>query len=194
LLGTVAEKIVRHACCPVLTVASHRTRYRETPHYRKILAAYDFSDYSIAAVLHAKELALRFGARLLVLYVHAQQVHPSFIELWKLSVVEDLPELVENTRKTLVRSLGKDGLLDPEVFVERGKGDRRVSEIIVDFAERHLVDLIVMGTHGLTGIERALLGSTTERVARTAHSPVLTIHRCRAQGESDEDSKHSLPY
>jgi len=58
-----------------------------------------------------------------------------------------------------------------------------VSEIIsgsphkqlIDYAERHGIDLIVMGTHGRTGLDRYLLGSVTERVVRTADMPVLTV-------------------
>ena len=49
-------------------------------------------------------------------------------------------------------------------------------EAIVEYADEHGIDVIVMATHGRTGVERVLLGSVTERVVRTAPTPVLTVH------------------
>jgi nucleotide-binding universal stress UspA family protein len=180
LLGSVAEKVVRHSCCPALTVAPHLSNYRDNPTYSKILAAFDYSEYSVQAVRIARELAVRYGAALYVLYVHAQQVHPNCYELWKLNIIADLPELSANLRGALSKNLGEEALEGLEVHVECGRGDGRASETIVKSAQENLVDLMVMGTHGLTGIERVLLGSTTERVVRTARCPVLTVHRCTA--------------
>jgi len=157
-LGTVTEKVVRHAPCAVLTVAHHRMNYRNIPDYRKILAPFDFSEYSVKALLKARALALKYQA--------------------------DLPKFEANAKRALAKSLGKLGLKGLKVHVEDGTGDGRASEIIVKFAEENLVDLIVMGTHGLTGIERVLLGSTTERVVRTAPCPILTVHGCKAQSRS----------
>ena len=183
-LGTVTEKVVRHAPCAVLTVAHHRMNYRNIPDYRKILAPFDFSEYSVKALLKARALALKYQADLQVLHVLAPQLQPFFYELWKISNVADLPKFEANAKRALAKSLGKLGLKGLKVHVEDGTGDGRASEIIVKFAEENLVDLIVMGTHGLTGIERVLLGSTTERVVRTAPCPVLTVHGCKAQSRS----------
>jgi nucleotide-binding universal stress UspA family protein len=180
LLGTVTEKVVRHAPCAVLTVAHHRMNYRGNPDYRKMLVPFDFSEYSVEALLQARALALKYQSDLQVLHVLTPQLQPFFYELWKISNVADLPKFEATAKRALVKSLGKLGLKGLKTHVEDGRGDRRASEIIVKFAEENLVDLIVMGTHGLTGIGRVLLGSTTERVVRTAPCPVLTVHGSKA--------------
>jgi len=174
-LGGVAEKVVRHAQCPVLTVAHHRNNYQDNPKYRKILAAFDFSDYSIEAIRKARELAIRYDASLEVLYVVVQQVHPAYYEMLKSWTEDDLPAITGHAREALNDALANQGLQIPNVHVVFK--NNRASEEIVDFAKKNNFELIVMGTHGLAGIKRVLLGSTTERVVRTAPCPVLTIHK-----------------
>jgi nucleotide-binding universal stress UspA family protein len=173
-LGTVAEKVVRHARCPVLTVAHHRQDYRGSPSYRKILVPFDFSKYSLEAVRQAEVLARTYEAELLVLYVIDQQVHPGFLEFLKIRSSEDLSSLSVNARKALDEVFDKHGLKGLNLYVETNSGEVTASEAIVGFARENRVDLIVMGTHGLTGLEHVLLGSTTERVVRMASCPVLT--------------------
>jgi nucleotide-binding universal stress UspA family protein len=56
------------------------------------------------------------------------------------------------------------------------------AQAIVQYAHRHAVDMIVMSTHGRTGIQHVLLGSVAERVVRTAHCPVLTVKSNEVQG------------
>ncbi len=179
-LGSVTEKVVRHARCPVLTVACQRENCRNNPSFRKILAAFDFSEHSIEAVRHARELARRYEADLQVLYVLTQQIQPRVQKLLKNGFDEQLPELAALAREALSETLKEQGLRDLNTHVEVGESNGRASEGIVNFARKTLVDLIVIGRHGLTGIEKVLLGSTTERVVRTAPCPVLTIHKTRA--------------
>ncbi len=175
-LGSVAERVVRHAKVPVLTVASKRDRYRDDPLYRTILATYDFSVHSNEAVIRARDLADAYGARLLVLYVIEQEIHPGYYEVWKVSVRKEMPEIQQEARKSLEKILGEVPVKDAELHVEVGEGDGRVHRDIRRFAQTHDVDLIVMGTYGLSGIEHMLLGSTTERMLRIAHCPVMTFH------------------
>jgi hypothetical protein len=65
--------------------------------------------------------------------------------------------------------------LDPSVRLEPRLEDGDVPELIVEVAQETVADLIVMGTHGRTGLGRLLLGSVAERVLRTAPCPVLTL-------------------
>jgi nucleotide-binding universal stress UspA family protein len=175
-LGSVTEKVVRHAPCPVLTVAEGRGKYLDNPVYQNIVAPFDFSEYSTAAVKSARELANRFGGALQILYVLAQEVHPSFYELCESRIHRVLPGLEEKAIEALSEIL-EEGAEGHNVHVEVAQAGERASEGIVRFAKTNNADLLVMGTHGLTGIERVLLGSTTERVVRTAPCPVLTIHK-----------------
>jgi nucleotide-binding universal stress UspA family protein len=175
-LGSVAERVVRHAQVPVMTVSSKREKYRDNPRYRRILASYDFSAHSKEAACRARDLAALYGAQLSVLYVIEQEIHPGYFDIWKVSVKSEMPEIAQEARKSLLNVLGEHGLDDVSVFVEVGQGDGRVHTDITRFAADHEIDLIVMGTYGLSGIEHMLLGSTTERVIRIAPCPVLTFH------------------
>jgi len=175
-LGSVAEKVVRHSPCPVLTVASNRKDYRDSPRYKKILVGFDFSDHSKHAVANARELVKKYDAHLIVLYVIEQEIAPAYYEIWRTEVNRELPEIKERARQALEQTLGEVGLDDIEFDVEVGGGDGRAHQEIVKFIKDHDVDLVVLGTHGLSGIERVLLGSTTEKVVRIAPCPVLTFH------------------
>jgi nucleotide-binding universal stress UspA family protein len=157
-------------------VASKREGYRDNPGYRNILAAYDFSVHSREATSRARVLAKLYGARLTVLYVIEQEIHPGYYETWQRSIAEAMPRIVEDARKSLLEVLGEEGLDDVDVRVEVGDGDGRAHRDITRFAKEREIDLIVMGTYGLSGVEHMLLGSTTERVVRIAPCPVLTLH------------------
>ena len=182
-LGSVAEKVVRHSPVPVLTVAPNRQGYRNNPDYRRVLATFDFSKHSRGAVKGAHQFADKYGAYLQVLYVIEQEVHPGYYKTWKKAVTQDAPAIEAEAREFLIDSLGEDGFTGAELCVEVGAGDGKAYSEIVRFAEEQEVDLIVMGTHGLSGFQHMLLGSTTERVIRTAPCPVLTFHLRDAESE-----------
>jgi nucleotide-binding universal stress UspA family protein len=83
------------------------------------------------------------------------------------------PEIVENAEEALKQlNENTDG---PKVASQYHVRQGNVSSDIVDFAETHGVDLIVMATRGLTGVSRFLIGSNTERIVRVAPCPVLTV-------------------
>ncbi|HSR53346.1 MAG TPA: universal stress protein [Acidobacteriota bacterium] len=173
-LGSVAEKVVRHAPCAVLTVGPEgQDHYIHKPDHAEILAPFDFSEHSIEAVGRALELARAFDANVHVLYVLEQEVHPAFFATWKLSVEQHLDEIRRNAVKALQEELGSETLEKIKVTVKIGddRSDREISR----YCRENDIDLVVMGTHGLSGIDRALLGSTTERVVRKAPCPVLTL-------------------
>jgi nucleotide-binding universal stress UspA family protein len=122
--------------------------------FRDILFATDFSEASRDAGRTAAELARHFGARLHVLHV----VPP---------VTDPTPESA--SLAAAVTELGA-GL---KVVTAIASG--RVSSGIVHYAARHGVGLIVLGTHGRTGMTRALLGSVAEAVTRRARCRVMTV-------------------
>ena len=171
-LGSVAEKVVRYAPCAVLTVGRHRSEEDRTS-YRKILVPFDFSPHSCQAARHAREIASFYQARVEVFYTVEQEVHPAFFDVWVNAIQHRVDEIAENVRKELVGALGEEHAEQVDVHVRIGidRSDRE----IVRYAAEHKPDLIVMGTHGLSGIDHALLGSTTERVIRQADCPVLAI-------------------
>jgi nucleotide-binding universal stress UspA family protein len=164
-----------------MTVAPARVDYRDRPDYRKILATFDFSRHSGYAAKRAGELAQEYEADLLILNVIEQEVLPGYHQAWREAATEDLPAITVEAERSVSKTLGEAGVSEHELFVEVGSGKGRVHKVITEFAATHNVDLIVMGTHGLSGVEHMLLGSTTERVVRTAPCPVLTFHA----GDSD---------
>lgn len=172
-LGSVAERVVRHAPCPVLTVGSGHKPYKDNPLYRKILVAFDFSEHSIDAAGKAIDVAALYDARVKVFYALEQEVHPAFFATWKMSIEHHLDEIADNANRALREALGEEAVANLDIQVQIG--DDRSDKEIAELAEKEQFDLVVLGTHGLSGLDRALLGSTTERVLRIAPCPVLTF-------------------
>lgn len=172
LLGSVAEEVVRRAPCPVMTVRETRGG-PESVELREILVPVDFSKYSKAALQAAAELAEQFGAKLTLLHVVEESIHPAFYVTGKESVMELNPEIEDKSKEAMTRLLSEMGKSHVGFETEVVAG--RPANEIIKFAESHGTDLIVTGTHGLSGLERFLLGSTTEKVVRHVDCPVLTV-------------------
>lgn len=175
-LGSVAEKVVRHASVPVLTVSPDREDYRGNPNYARILATFDFSEHSKKAVLRAREIAEAYGAQLQILNVVEQGVFPGHLAAWRKQISSELPQIAEEASRSITETFGDLTMDNVDICVEIGTGDGKVHREITEFARRNTADLIVMGTFGLSGVEHMLLGSTTERVLRSAPCPVLAYH------------------
>jgi len=142
--------------------------------WKKILCPIDFSEPARAAMTAAVELCRHFDADLTLF--HSYQL-PGYT-LPEGSVVASpkmLQELADQAEshlaewKAIAEQLGA-----PKVQTSKGIGDPALE--VVEVAKEGGYDLIVLGTHGRTGIRHALLGSITERVVRHARCPVLTIH------------------
>ena len=138
--------------------------------YETILVPTDGSDGSIAAAEEAITLATPGETTLHALYVVDVRMSP----------------LTEHTDHDDLVALFEESDADPTGPVLRRATDADVPaveairvgvphEVITEYAADHDADLVVMGTHGRTGLERGLLGSVTERVVRLADVPVLTV-------------------
>jgi universal stress protein A len=139
---------------------------------RHILAPTDFSDYSKKALSDAFELAQIFGAKLSLL--HVLEPSPYLGEFILPTMGEDLlSDLERQARAALARVLPEAQNVQIEVTRSVVMGSPSLK--IVETAEAEHVDLIVMATHGRTGLSHLLIGSVAERVVRTAPCPVLTI-------------------
>ena len=169
----VAEEVVRHASCPVLTL-----REAESPGtieaMEKILVPVDFSPYSEEALSYAKELAALYGAGLQLLHTIEEPAYPYFYNPGvTFSPIEHLEALRVKAEEAMDKLLAETK--GPEVPAERFVATGRPSSEIAGFAEEHGSDLVVIATHGLTGLERLLVGSTAEHVVRLAPCPVFTV-------------------
>jgi nucleotide-binding universal stress UspA family protein len=135
-----------------------------------ILVPTDFSEYADCALDYAIELAKIFQARVTVLYVF----HVPSLALGEAppTVIDDTLQAMETNvrqqaQKALARVL-KAGLQGDSIIVEGAP-----FQMITDVAKDKEADLIVMGTHGRTGLTHVLMGSVAERVVRIAPCPVL---------------------
>ncbi len=171
LLGSVAERVVRHAACPVLVVRGEKEG--DAPLFNSILCAVDLSEPSRAAMRTAVELAGAFAASLALLHVYES---PIYVE-----PPPTVPPAVEKdmlASKRLLAAWQEDArrMGAPDVRMVWIEGITPWHEI-VRRAEEYGHDLVVLGTHGRTGLKHAFIGSVAERVVRHAACPVLTVRK-----------------
>lgn len=174
LLGSTAERVVRHAPCSVLTIHSqHAKDAKITGKRRKILVPTDFSAPAEEALQSAVEFALQFQMKLQLLYV--VPVHYSTGEYDAV----DFAMLAVEQKRSGQKHLAKisQSLLAKKIAVTTKIRTGRPAMEIVEAAEEFDPDLIVISTHGVTGWRRAVLGSTTEEVVRHATCPVLIVRK-----------------
>ncbi|MCX6905712.1 MAG: universal stress protein [Verrucomicrobia bacterium] len=176
LLGSTAERVVRHAPGPVLTVPTRTTPRRtgQTPPLtlKKILVPIDFSDLSKAALPWATFMAAPFNAELILLHVVEEFPIDYLVgrELMSHTIIP-LIKQAEADLNRLAGSLRKKTGLNISAVVRDGKP----FEEICHAAKALAADLVVLTTHGYTGLKHVWLGSTAERVVRHAHCPVLAV-------------------
>jgi universal stress protein A len=136
-------------------------------HARKILFPTDFSPASTDALSWATSLARDSGATMTIVHVEEPPMAYGGGELYL--------DVQENDREDLRKALVNVVPLDHEVPFEHKLMVGDPATAIVDAAENEHADLIVMGTHGRTGLTRLLMGSVAEAVVRRATCPVLTV-------------------
>jgi nucleotide-binding universal stress UspA family protein len=139
---------------------------------RRILVPFDFSEHSEKAFTWALAMAERWRARLLLLHVVPQPSYPSMV-MGTFNVAEFEASLRADAEARAKEFVGKSQRrtvqVDTQVVTGEPFGD------ICRIAEQEQVDLIIMGSHGRTGLGHVLLGSVAERVVRHAPCPVLVV-------------------
>ncbi len=141
----------------------------------KVLFPSDFSDLSLHAFSYAKSFATTYQAELHVIHVVDEAT-----QYWMAMGPNSLPvgpppeELIQAARQELKKFVGQH-LADVEDSVRTDVLIGRPFMEIIRYARENDIDLIVLGTHGRSGLKHALLGSVAERVVRKSHCPVLTI-------------------
>jgi nucleotide-binding universal stress UspA family protein len=180
LLGSVTEKVLRKATCPVLSVPRRAPDVVPTPPvlFKNILCPVDFSDCSIQALYYAMSLANESGAGLTV--VHVVEIPPEApvdehetILSWPRSLREYVA-MAEADRAGRLKELiagvsGTSGSVS--TVLASGKAYREILRIAAEQA----TELIVIGVHSRGVADMLFLGSTTQHVVRQATCPVLTI-------------------
>ena len=170
LTGSVAERVVRLSPVPVLTVRATEASTVGSG-YGDILVPTDGSERATAAVGHALAVAGAFGST-----VHAVSiVNVGDIATGAdVTVPQDLLAEFEDAATEATEAVAReaeDAGLDTVTEVRTGRPKQDLLNYIAEFD----IDLVVMGTHGRTGLDRVLLGSTAEALLRRAEIPVLTV-------------------
>lgn len=140
--------------------------------YDTILVPTDGSDGALRAAAHARALAERFGAVVHVVNVVDSRAYSASLADVDAAVDQQV-ELLRRHGEAAVERLVD--LFDGTVSVETGIVDGVPHRAILEYADDEGCDLIALGSHGRTGIDRYLLGSVSERVVRKAAMPVLTV-------------------
>jgi len=170
LSGSVAEEVVRGTPCPVFTVLAPDNERADTP-IDRVLVPVDLSEQSTLVVDHAVGLATAYGAPIDLLHVVEEAAFPTAYGMDPMTPSQ--PDVQERAREALEALAAEiedfDEALNTHVLAGYAARD------IVDFADEYAADLIVMATHGRTGLQRFLIGSVAEKVVRSAPCPVFTV-------------------
>lgn len=180
---------------------------------KRILCPLDFSEFSVRAYRHALSLAEHYRSKLIAQHIVEVWRHPSASFAASASLYDEYCQSLVGNGKEQLQEFVKNhthNQVQPELVVDQGIAP----DSILSFAQEQKSELIVMGTHGLRGFDRLMLGSVTDRVMRKAICPVLAVreppHDLAAAGQEQrythrlnrilactdfsEDSERALDY
>jgi nucleotide-binding universal stress UspA family protein len=164
-MGSTTEKLLRHAPVPLVTISATGEKSFNTPRFRRILVTTDFSEGTADALAYAFSVAQENQSKVVLLHV-----------------LHDIPvDVPDKYRDSLVRGVVKQlEDLVPDEAKSWCEVATRVEtgipyQVILQAAQEEASDLLVMNIHGKGMLDRALLGSTAERVVRGASCPVMMI-------------------
>ena len=171
LIGRTAQRVIRHAPCPVYVTRHHRSYAAP----RKIVAAVDGSEQSRGVLVAARDLAQRADGTFSLLSV----VEPPFLPyLGPHSDTESVEPMLEAASKRMAEQLEQleSSVFDSPRASRRHVAVGRTADAIVAFAEAEQAGTVVVGSHGRTGLSRFLLGSIAEALASSSRVDVF-VHR-----------------
>jgi len=139
----------------------------------KVLVPIDFSDYSKSALKYAVNFAKSFNADIILIYVVEPIIYPPDFSMGQIAMPSINTEWDDRAKDEL-QKLAKNeiaGVASVKTIIKTGKPFVE----IIETAKEENVDLIIIATHGHSGVEHILFGSTAEKVVRKAPCPVLTL-------------------
>ena len=172
MLGSVTEKVLRRARCPVLTVPRDASSEASVA-FKTIVCGVDFSAASVRAARYALSLAQEAGGRLVLVNVQEFLPEDEPRALSHFNVPEFRAALEQDARVELAALVPEDARpwCEPQFVISHGKA---YAEILRVAAEQQ-AQLIVLGVQGRGAVDLMLFGSTTQHVVRQATCPVLTV-------------------
>ncbi len=167
LMGSVTSGVIANSTCDVLVVKKADSGW--SGRYSSILLPFDGSGPAIKALEQACRISIMDGSAVTVLYVVPR--YEEMIEFFRSSTIQD--SLMKEAQK--ITSLAVDLALEKGVKLKVLIEDGDVISKISGTAVREKNDLIIMGSHGWGGVNKAYIGSTTERLIMYADSPILVV-------------------
>ncbi len=184
-LGSVTDRMLHVAPCPVLVLrkpeevanAHAKAAKKSEKAFRKILFPTDFSPTATLALKRAIALTEDYDAELVVLHVVDDSMISTHVENERAIILKGLRE---HALEEMKKGLPADLLENFHTIGVVKRGDP--AKVVPAYAEANHCDLIVMGSHGRTGLGRVLLGSVADRVVRNSRCPVF-IERAKQSAE-----------
>jgi len=139
----------------------------------KILVPVDFSDYSKSSLKYAVNFSKYFKAEMILIYVVEPVIYPPDFSMGQIAIPSVNSEWDQRAREELDKLAKSEipGDVKVKTIIKTGKPFME----IIETAEEEDIDLIIIATHGHSGVEHILFGSTAEKVVRKAPCPVLTL-------------------
>lgn len=148
---------------------------------KKILFCTDFSENSQPAWALAVDYAQAFGSQLLILHVMDYKSFPGYVD-WVEKMREILDDISQAAQERLEKMKKESASKVKDVKIDSRSG--ATAAVIVAYAQDESADLIVLGTHGRTGMKHLVMGSVARSVLKMAHRPVLIVEGPADEGES----------
>ncbi len=151
--------------------------------YDNILVPTDGSEGTDAAVEHALDIAKKYDATVHVVYVVNTSAYSTLPadSNWE-SITAALEDEGKTATKDIVGMMHDEGV-NAMPSLEEGVPHKT----ILEYADENNIDLIIMGTHGKSGLDRLLLGSVTEKVVRASKVPVMTVRMLQDEEDDEEE-------
>jgi nucleotide-binding universal stress UspA family protein len=170
ILGSVAERIVRKAHCPVLVV-----RNRKYIGFKRIIVPIDFSDCSRKALEYAVATARAHESKLTILHIFEESFVEPYInaansEEEANEIIKEIERVNESKYDDFLKTIDLSGVKYEKLLIN-GIPETEMVRIAME----QQANLIVMGTHGRSGIKHILIGSTAEEVVRTVHCDIIIV-------------------
>ena len=172
VFGSTCEKLIRASRIPVLAIKDPEHEFvkgDEPINLKRVLCPCDFSEFSHAAIPVAASLCREFDATLILM--HVVDARLDYPEILPGIEKTNSPHLHDKAVEMLNAEVDKYPDLETQVEVVTGVPHRELAKTV----DTEDINLIVIATHGRTGIVHALLGSTAERLVRIAPCPILTV-------------------
>ena len=174
LLGSVADRVVHEADCPVIVTKKPKGKVKhpkaKSKPFTRILFPTDFSETSNKALAQAVAFTEDFDAELFVLHVIDDSLISTHVQEERTII---LRELRKAALAEMRNQLPKHLIQNFETIAAVKRGDP--GKVAAAYAETNHCDLIIMGTHGRTGLQRMLIGSVADKVLRRAKCPVYLV-------------------